>query len=115
MIASKPMIAVSNSLVGYYIPMSVIVALVLDNQFETARFQHVKHKASSNAFSIYRSPPLQSHTHAGLRYENIAKIHIISETPKDSEEKSRESPPILPCLGEGKEKAAGLRTCGSGY
>ncbi len=51
--------------------------LVLDIQFGTARFLRVKHKASSNAFSIYRSPPLQSHTHAGLRYENSAKISII--------------------------------------
>jgi len=37
--------------------MSVIVALLLDYSFETARFQHVKNKASDNAFPIYRFPP----------------------------------------------------------
>jgi len=37
---------------GYYIPMSVIVALFFDCYFGTARFRFVKHKASSNAFSI---------------------------------------------------------------
>ena len=58
--------AVCKSNDGYYIPMSVFVALVLDIQFETARFQCVKHKALrtrvyalvlyKNAFPIYRSP-----------------------------------------------------------
>ena len=41
----------------YYIPMSVLCCLVLDYQFETARFQHVKHKAQVTLFPIYRSPP----------------------------------------------------------
>ena len=36
---------------GYYIPMSVIVALFLDLLFGTARFLYVKHKAQDNAFS----------------------------------------------------------------
>ena len=54
--------AVRNTNVGYYIPMSVIVALVLDYQFGTARFLCVKHKASSNAFPIYRSPSLNRPT-----------------------------------------------------
>ena len=34
--------------------MSVIVALKFDERFGTARFLKVKHKASSNAFPIYR-------------------------------------------------------------
>ena len=60
------MVAVCKSNDGYYIPMSVFVALVLDIQFETARFQCVKYKALrtrvyalvlyKNAFPIYRSP-----------------------------------------------------------
>ena len=45
---------VCKSYVGYYIPMSVIVALKFDERFGTARFLKVKHKASSNAFPIYR-------------------------------------------------------------
>ena len=53
--------------------MDVIVAKFLTVSCGTARFQSVKYKASSNAFPIYRFPPLQSHTHAGLRYENIGK------------------------------------------
>ena len=63
--------AVRKLNVGYYIPMSVIVALVLDNQFETARFLCVKHKASrtrvyalvlyKNAFPIYRFPSRSLH------------------------------------------------------
>lgn len=66
MIAKEPILAVCKSNIGYYIPMSVFVALVLDIQFETARFQCVKHKALrtrvyalvlyKNAFPIYRSP-----------------------------------------------------------
>ena len=66
MIAKEPIMAVCKSNVGYYIPMSVIVALVLDYQFGTARFLCVKHKALrtrayalvlyKNAFPIYRSP-----------------------------------------------------------
>jgi len=88
MTASKPIMAVSKSHVGYYISLDVIVALMFDNSFGTARFLQVKHKASSNAFSIYRSPSFQSHTHAGLRYENIAKIMIIFETTKRIQGKS---------------------------
>ena len=34
----------------YYIPMDVIVALMFDKRLGTARFQNVKHKASSNTF-----------------------------------------------------------------
>ena len=45
--------AVCKSLVGYYISMGVIVALMFDKRLGTARFQNVKHKASSNAFYIY--------------------------------------------------------------
>jgi len=56
MTASKPIMAVSKSHVGYYISMDVIVALMFDNSFGTARFLQVKHKASSNAFPIYRFP-----------------------------------------------------------
>ena len=56
MTASKPIMAVSKSHVGYYISMDVIVALMFDNSFGTARFLPVKHKASSNAFPIYRFP-----------------------------------------------------------
>ena len=72
------MMAVSKSHVGYYISMGVIVALVLDNQFETARFQHVKHKASrtrvyalvlyKNAFPIYRFPSLSLHPWASALF-----------------------------------------------
>ena len=43
--------AICDTDVGYNIPMSVIVALILDYQFGTARFLCVKHKASSNAFT----------------------------------------------------------------
>ena len=64
---------VCKSYVGYYIPMSVIVALKFDERFGTARFLKVKHKASSNAFLIYKvlipHPPL-----GGLRHKNDAKL-----------------------------------------
>ena len=53
--------AVSKSHVGYYISMDVIVALMFDNSFGTARFLQVKHKASSNAFPIYRFPSRSLH------------------------------------------------------
>jgi len=43
-----------HSFVGYYISMDVIVALMFDNSFGTARFPSVRLKASSNAFPIYR-------------------------------------------------------------
>ncbi len=65
------MIAVSNSFVGYYISMDVIVALMFDNSFGTARFLQVKLKASrtrvyalvlyKNAFPIYRFPSRSLH------------------------------------------------------
>ncbi len=46
--------ATSNLHVGYYIPMSVIVALILDNcLFGTARFLCVKHKASQITPFLY--------------------------------------------------------------
>ena len=61
MTASKPMMAVSKSYVGYYIPMGVIVALMFDNCLGTARFLRVKLKASSNAFPIYRFPSRSLH------------------------------------------------------
>ena len=64
--------AVRKLNVGYYIPMSVIVALVLDYQFGTARFLCVKHKASSNAFPLYRSSSLFPHK-SGPRSENDCK------------------------------------------
>jgi hypothetical protein len=53
--------AVCKSYVGYYIPMDVIVALMFDKRLGTARFQNVKHKASSNAFPIYRFPSRNLH------------------------------------------------------
>jgi len=63
----------------YYIPMSVIVALMFDNCFGTARFLCVKHKASSNAFS-YIDPHPYSPAHrrgigirTGQSYEIIMK------------------------------------------
>ena len=84
--------AVSKSHVGYYISMDVIVALMFDNSFGTARFLQVKHKASSNAFPIYRFPSRSLHlwTSAFLRpdgckpanwygTENTAKIRIFLE------------------------------------
>ena len=61
MTASKPMMAVSKSVVGYNISMDVIVALVFDERLGTARFLKVKHKASSNAFPIYRFPSRSLH------------------------------------------------------
>jgi len=71
MTASKPIMAVSKSLVGYYISMDVIVALMFDNCLGTARFLRVKHKASrtrvyalvlyKNAFPIYRFPSRSLH------------------------------------------------------
>ena len=60
-----------HSFVGYYISMDVIVALMFDNSFGTARFLQVKHKASrtrvyalvlyKNAFPIYRFPSRSLH------------------------------------------------------
>ena len=41
--------------------MSVIVALKFDERFGTARFLKVKHKASSNAFPIYRPSSRRLH------------------------------------------------------
>jgi len=61
MTALEPIVAVSKSLVGYYISMGVIVALMFDNSFGTARFLQVKLKASSNAFPIYRFPSRSLH------------------------------------------------------
>jgi hypothetical protein len=90
MTASKPIMAVSKSHVGYYISMDVIVALMFDNSFGTAKFLQVKHKASSNAFPIYRFPSRSLHTWASAFLlpdgskpanwygsENTAKIHIF--------------------------------------
>ena len=75
--------AVRKLNVGYYIPMSVIVALVLDNQFETARFLCVKHKASrtrvyalvlyKNAFPIYRFPSRSLHPWASALFRKHCK------------------------------------------
>ena len=92
MTASKPIMAVSKSHVGYYISMDVIVALMFDNSFGTARFLQVKHKASSNAFPIYRFPSRSLHPWASAFLlpdgskpanwygsENTAKIRIFYE------------------------------------
>ena len=57
-------------------PWTSTVALLFDNQFETARFQRVKHKASSKRLSIYSSHPFAAHK-AWLRYEIDAKLNII--------------------------------------
>jgi hypothetical protein len=73
--------------VRYYIPMSVIVALLFDNCLGTARFSSVKYKASrtrvyalalyKNAFPIYRFPSRSLHPwvalagHPSLRSEKL--------------------------------------------
>ena len=65
--------------------MSVIVALQFDRHVETARFQSVKHKASSNAFPIYRSPLLVRPAHRqGFGMGTIAKVQKVSEIHKES-------------------------------
>ena len=73
MTASKPIMAVSKSHVGYYISMDVIVALMFDNSFGTARFLQVKHKASSNAFPIYRFPSRSLHPLASALFRKHCK------------------------------------------
>ena len=73
MTASKPIMAVSKPLVGYYIPMDVIVALMFDNSFGTARFLQVKLKASSNAFPIYRSSSRSLHPWASALFRKRCK------------------------------------------
>ena len=84
MTASKPIMAVSKSHVGYYISVDVIVALMFDNSFGTARFLQVKHKASrtrvyalvlyKNAFPIYRFSSLCFYRKASAWSENAANI-----------------------------------------
>ena len=72
--------------VGYYIPMSVIVALILDGQYGTARFQGVKHKASSTLFLYIGLHPHQPRPRAGLPYEDGAKIAIIFQLSQQRHE-----------------------------
>ena len=70
--------AAYKSYVGYYIPMDVIVALMFDKRLGTARFQNVKHKASSNAFP-YIGPHHSAFTLTGIgiNQRTGAKIAIV--------------------------------------
>jgi hypothetical protein len=58
--------------------MDVIVALMFDKRLGTARFQNVKHKASSNAFQYIGLTP----SAFASRVKTGAKIRNISETQK---------------------------------
>jgi len=60
--------------------MGVIVALVLDYQFGTARFQNFKHKASRNAFLIYIGPFLMS-ANADFGYRTLQKYEKYKYLP----------------------------------
>ena len=69
---------------GYYIPMGVFAAMLLTVSCGTARFQNVKHKASSTPF-LYIGPRPSTPPFGGLRSENGAKLRKKSEPPSDSE------------------------------
>jgi len=57
MTASKPMMAVSKPLVGYYIPMDVIVALMFDKRLGNCQIPEGQAQSVKN--SRLRACPLQ--------------------------------------------------------
>ena len=101
--------ALCKSNIGYYIPMSVIVALVLDKQFRNCQIpecqvQSVKNLHLWGRSSFTRTPflyigphPLQSRPQAGLRYEDTAKIRIIFESQSLYAKKERKIVFRKPC------------------
>ena len=54
--------------------MDVIVALMFDRLVETVRFRSIKHKASSNAFPIYRFPPSNPTWKQDFGKRTVAKV-----------------------------------------
>ena len=65
--------------------MGVIVALMLTNCYGTARFPSVKHKASSNAFSIHKVPHPQPHPKVDFGRRTIAKIRKFLQNKRKME------------------------------
>ena len=57
------MMAVSNSFVGYYISMDVIVALMFDKRLGNCQIPERQAQSVKYAFSIYRSPSSNRPTH----------------------------------------------------
>ena len=70
--------------------MSVFVALMFDKRLGTARFQNVKHKASSTPFlNIGPHPTASTRVSIGIVQKTGAKIGINFESSKKKHKKNR--------------------------
>ena len=88
MTASKPMIAVCNSFVGYYISMDVIVALMFDKRLGNCQIPERQAQSVKNAFPIYRFLSRSFHPLGfGIDLRTATKINIFEITQSLFDEK----------------------------